>query len=300
MVSALDERPQDELASLIASRIAGEGCADTLFPGVRFIRFAQPHSMSKTHMFGPTLNVVAQGRKVARFGSLELTYDPTRYCLVTGETQFLGSVVGATPERPFLGVSIDVPSELVAKTLLALGDADSEPLAEPVPAFVDELDRPLRNAVLRLLHAIDEPQERRIVAPLVLEELAFRLLRSRGAAIVRGAVGHDRDAESILLAMRFIRANATRALTVQAVARHVGMSPSHFAHRFRAVARVTPMRYLKHVRMHEARALLLAGSVRVSEAARRVGYESASHFTRDFKSYFGASPAGYLARLRVA
>ena len=68
-------------------------------------------------------------------------------------------------------------------------------------------------------------------------------------------------------------------------------------HRFRAVARVSPMRYLKQLRMDQARAVLLAGGARISEAAAQVGYESASHFTRDFKAYFGVPPAEYGRRI---
>ncbi|WP_437626500.1 helix-turn-helix domain-containing protein [Sorangium sp. So ce1151] len=97
--------------------------------------------------------------------------------------------------------------------------------------------------------------------------------------------------------MRFLRANVERPLSVEEVARHVAMSPSHFAHRFRAVARVSPMRYLKQLRLEHARTLLLSG-LRASEAAQRAGYESASHFTRDFKSRFGAAPGDYAERFR--
>jgi len=95
-----------------------------------------------------------------------------------------------------------------------------------------------------------------------------------------------------------MRANAARALSVDDVARHVAMSASHFAHRFRAVARVSPMRYLKHVRMNDARELMITTGARVAEAASRVGYESPSHFTRDFRSHFGAAPAEYVRRFR--
>jgi AraC-like DNA-binding protein len=97
--------------------------------------------------------------------------------------------------------------------------------------------------------------------------------------------------------MEYMRANAARSLSVEGIARQVAMSPSHFAHRFRAVARTSPMRYLKQVRLDEARALLLSGNLRVSEAANRVGYESPSHFTRDFKVTYGVAPAEYLRRL---
>ena len=75
------------------------------------------------------------------------------------------------------------------------------------------------------------------------------------------------------------------------------MSPSHFAHRFRAVARVSPMRYLRDVRLDAARTRLLGNGVRVSEVAIEVGFESPAHFTREFKRRFGVSPSKSLAGL---
>jgi AraC-like DNA-binding protein len=99
-------------------------------------------------------------------------------------------------------------------------------------------------------------------------------------------------------AMRYIRTHVSRPLSVDAVARRFAMSPSHFAHRFRAVAGVSPMRYQKHTRLTEARAAMVAGDLRVHEIAARVGYESASHFTRDFKAQFGETPAAYARRFR--
>ena len=77
------------------------------------------------------------------------------------------------------------------------------------------------------------------------------------------------------------------------------MSPSHFAHRFRAVARVSPMKYVKQARLFEAQRLLSLEGLRVGEVAGRVGYESAAHFTRDFKRHFGVTPVAYARRLHA-
>ena len=98
--------------------------------------------------------------------------------------------------------------------------------------------------------------------------------------------------------MRYVRANLASAHAVDTLARHVRMSPSHFAHRFRAVARVSPMQYVKQARLLEAQRLLLAEGLRVGEVAARVGYESAAHFTRDFKRHVGVTPATYARQLR--
>jgi len=92
--------------------------------------------------------------------------------------------------------------------------------------------------------------------------------------------------------------SSIRPFSVDSIARQVAMSTSHFAHRFRVVARMSPMRFVKEVRLDAARALLLCKGARASEVALRVGYESPAHFARDFKRRFGASPARYARRLR--
>jgi AraC-like DNA-binding protein len=284
----------DTFAALVAAGARADGRSDALHPGVYFYRAERPQRFKKTLAFGPTLTMVAQGKKVARFGKLELVYAPCTYLVVTGEVTFEGEVL----EAPYLAVCVEIPCDLIARTLLALADARATPAADTAPAFIAPSEPAIKDVVIRLLHAIDDPLERQIVAPLALEELVFRLLRTDAAAVLRGAVARDRDADSIQQAMRYLRDHAARTVSVDEVARHVAMSPSHFAHCFRAVARTSPMRYLKQVRLQNARALLVADGLRVNEAAARVGYESASHFTRDFKSYFGAAPAEYQRRFR--
>jgi AraC-like DNA-binding protein len=290
----------DPFRALLAAHAPEHGRCDTVYPGVHFYRATERFRFSNAMAFGPTLALVAQGRKLVRFGELELSYAPCHYLVVTGEGTYDGEVLEASPEAPYLSVMIELPCDVIAKTLLALADANAAPIAEPAPAFVAAVDPVVKDTVVRFVRAIDEPVERRLLAPLILEELVFRLLRTDAAAVLRTAVVRDRDADSIQQAMRYMRARATLPLSVEDVARHVGMSTSHFAHRFRAVARTSPMRYLKQLRLQDARALLLSDGLRIGEVASRVGYESASHFTRDFKSYFGATPAEYLRRLRSA
>jgi AraC-like DNA-binding protein len=283
----------------LADRALHEGRTDSLQAGVYFYRASKLARFKKVLAVGPTLTIVAQGEKVARFGDLSLKYAPCHYLVVTGEVTFEGEILEASRERPYLAVCIEIPCDVVARTLLALADAQAAPSdGESVPAFVSPVEPAIKDNVVRFLEALDDPLERRMVAPLVLDELVFRLLRTDAAAVLRGAVARDRDAEPIQQAMRFMRDHARRSLSVEEVARAVAMSPSHFAHRFRAVARTSPMRYLKQIRLQDARALLIADGLRVSEAALRVGYESVSHFTRDFKTHFGTSPAEYLRRFR--
>jgi AraC-like DNA-binding protein len=268
--------------------------------GVHFYRISAPVHFRKLPVPGARLIVAAQGRKIAKFSGGELVYDAEHYMVVTGGTSFEGRVVNATEDAPYLALCMPLSPEVVARTLLAL--ADTAPVvprqAVPpprVPAFVSPLDEQVAGGVVRLLHALEDPVESQILAPLVLDELVFRLLRSDAAAFVRGAV-REGDA-NIQQAMRYMREHATRPLSVEQIARHVGMSASHFAHRFSAVARLSPMRYLKQLRLEAARELMLGQRVRAGDAALQVGYESASHFTRDFKRAFGSAPGEYVRRV---
>lgn len=295
----MDCEPSEAFEQLVRDAARSDGRCDPTYPGVCFYRVTRPTRFQHVMTMVPYVSVVAQGRKVARFGALELAYAPCTYLVVMGEGMMEGEVVEASPEAPYLSISVELPCELIAKTLLALADENAVPAAEPAPAFIAPADPAIKQMIVRYVRACEDPLERRIVAPLALEELVFRLLLTNAAAVLRGAVGRDRDADAIREAMKFIRERTARPLSVEDVARHVGMSPSHFAHRFRAVAQTSPMRYLKQLRLQEARALMLADGLRVAEVAVRVGYESASHFSRDFKSYFGAAPAEYVRQLRA-
>ena len=276
----------------IARHAAGEGRAETPYAGLAVFRISSTSVVRKETAFGVTLGVVVQGSKALRVAGRTLQINPATYLVLTREMQYDARVQPEGELRPYLGVSLTFPPELVAKAMTALAEGNDERSGPPTPAFTAPLEPALAEALSRLLNAVDDPVERRTLAPLAVEELVFRLLRSDAAAAMRGAL-RPGDARPITEAMRLMRMQAFRPLSVEAIARQVAMSPSHFAHRFRAVARMSPMRFVKEVRLDAARTLLLNDGVRASEAALRVGYESAAHFSRDFKRRFGASPALY-------
>src|SRR5215468_6080950 len=274
-----------------------EGRSDVSYAGLSVFRISSATVIRKEPTFGVTLGVVAQGSKTLRVHSRTLGIDPSNYLVVTREMQYDATVQPESELRPFLGVSVTFPPELVAKAMVALADGSDSPSSPPTPAFTAPLEAALAEPLSRLLNAIDDPVERRTLAPLAVKEIVFRLLRSDAATAMRGAL-RPGDARPITEAMRLMRMQAFRPLSVEAIARQVAMSPSHFAHRFRVVARMSPMRFVKEVRLDAARTLLLGDGARASEVALRVGYESPAHFARDFKRRFGASPVRYAQRFR--
>ncbi len=286
------------LRSMVNIRATVEGRSDSLYPGLRYYRFTRPTQYRKTQLLMPGIVVVLQGKKTAKFGNHSLSYDELNYLVLGGETVCNGTVVEARPDYPYLAIHLDLPPDVLVKTFIALADTCPSPqLGEVAETFVSPIDAEVLDALARLLPATDDAIDRHLIAPLVVEEIIVRLLRSEAATAIRNVTGITRTATRVQIAIQFIRENFSQPLSVEQLANHVAMSSSHFAHSFREISGVSPMRYLRNVRLEEARTLMLGTGIRAGEAATRVGFESAAHFTREFKNRFDASPTEYVRRM---
>ena len=105
--------------------------------------------------------------------------------------------------------------------------------------------------------------------------------------------------QRIARAIRWLNDHFAEPLRVEALARHVGLSPSAFHLHFKSVTAMSPLQYQKRLRLQEARRLMLGEGIDAAEAAFRVGYESPSQFGREYLRMFGASPRRDLTALKV-
>ena len=288
-----------ELRELITARAPSEGRTGSAWPGLWFFRFSRPMPAKQSRSTTMYLGVALQGRKLVQVADQRWVYDELNYLVLRGDTSYRAAPTAASKRAPYLAMGIQLPPELVLRTLLDLSEEGQEapPQSEtkaPAPAaFVSPLDAHLVDALARLIRAVDDPRERRVLAPLILREIVFRLLCTDAAALLRQAVRGPAERDRIRRAMQFIESRFEQRLSVEEVARRVAMSPSHFAHRFKDVASVSPLQYQKHLRLERARELLLAQREPAAQIAASVGYASPAHFTRDFKREFGLSPARY-------
>lgn len=286
----------DAVRELITDLARDEGQTPLPFPGLSVCRFTAPTLYDKAATAGTTMGAVLQGVKQLRIASRALTIPAGRMVVVTRPCAYASSVVEASRRRPYLSLSLSFPPERVARALITLAEAGGTTSTAASPAFLLDCDLGIATALERLLRLVADPVEAKLLGPLIVDEILLRLLRTDAAATLRAGVGAPADAERILQAMQYIRDNYAEKLRVDEVARRVAMSPSHFAHRFQAVARITPMRFLRQVRLEFARERLVTGA-RVSEVAVEVGFESPAHFTREFKRKYGMSPS--MSRLAV-
>lgn len=289
--------PLERIQAHVRAHAVRAGRVDSLHPDVHYYRADQPFGPAPVSTRGVLVAVVAQRSKTLEMSDgSRLEYAPGDYLFITRETTYTSFIERATAARPYLAVVMSIDPDVIAETVLAIDEAlDADP-GDDRDGWTERMDDALAESFARLLDSLDDPLERRVVTPLIEREIVFRLLCSEHARPLRRAVGADDP--RIRAAMRYAREHAADSLTVDGLAKHVAMSPSHFAHRFREVARMSPMRFVKNVRLGQARLAMVRDGLGASEAALAVGYASPSHFTRDFKSRYGATPAAYARDLR--
>lgn len=274
-----------------ASKLAVRGQTTFVDLGLSILMYDSRTALSTLTSRGVGLCFVLQGTKQLQLESLLVGSAPGEMLVVTRGPD-LRAVVDGT-DRPYLALSVWFDPERVARALLRLGESEAPPDDDVLPAFTMAPTESIVSTVERLLDAAADAIDRDTIAPLILDELMFRLLRTDAAGAVRAAIGPPRDVARILDVMQFIRENHTRKLTVSVLAKRVAMSPSYFAHQFSRIAHLSPMKYVREVRLERARTLLGEQGRRPTEVAQEVGFESAAHFTREFKRRYGTPPSRY-------
>jgi AraC-like DNA-binding protein len=248
-------------------------------------------------MYEPMLCLVLQGAKRVMIGDRILHYDAGSCFVASVDLPATGRIVQASPDRPYVAVSLTFDAALIADLL---ADFPPSPAAPPGIGFaVSPASAALLDPWLRMLKLLDTPNDIRALAPLMEREILYRLLQGPQGGLLRQLVSTDASLSQVRRAIAWIRANYDKPLRIDAAAALAGMSASSFHRHFKAVTAMSPLQYQKRIRLQQARRLLLANAGDASSTAYAVGYESASQFSREYTRLFGAPPARDAARLRA-
>ncbi|MEU2856950.1 AraC family transcriptional regulator N-terminal domain-containing protein [Streptomyces mirabilis] len=251
-------------------------------------------------MTGTVLAVIAQGAKRLALGDRVYEYRAGQYLVASVDLPVTGQFTDADPEHPALGFGLTLEPSVVAELLLQAGPGDAPRAggsALPGIAVSDAPD-PLLDAVVRLLRLLDEPRDRTVLAPLVKREILWRLITGEQGGIVRQLGLADSSLSHVARSVRWIREHYAQPFKVEDVAQLAGMSVSAFYRNFQAVTAMSPIQFQKQIRLQEARLLLATHPNDVTAVGHRVGYDSASQFSREYRRQFGAPPSQDAARLR--
>ncbi len=296
--NAIAERQQD-LTARVARLAPVDGVHEAAFPSLSLIRNSAP-SVCMPTVYQPSLGFVVQGRKRALLNDEVLYYDALNYLVVSVTMPVIGQLLEASVERPFLCLRLDLDLEEIARLLLELGDRGAAPVSADRGLFVARMDEPLLDAVLRMVKLLDAPEDIAVLAPAVKREIYYRVLRGDLGQRLVDLAECDGGNHRIVRAIEWLKRRYSAPLRIEELAEAVHMSPSALHHRFKAVTTMSPLQYQKHLRLHEARRLMFADGIECAIAGHRVGYESPSQFSREYRRLFGAPPSVEIARLREA
>jgi AraC-like DNA-binding protein len=265
-----------------------EGYTLSMLDGVRFMRADHPLPRTPV-LYEPSIVIVCQGRKRGFLGEEFFVYDAHHYLVLSVPLPFY-TETEASEAEPMLAVSLRLDMATIADLILTLDEQRVPETAAPAGIISTPLDDELEDATWRLLKALAHPIDARILGPGIVREICFRVLRGEQGAVLRAALRQNGQFGRIARALQRIHADFAEALDVSLLAQEVGMSLPAFHAHFKAVTHTSPIQYLKSIRLHQARLLMIRDDLTAASASAKVGYESASQFSREFRRFFGRSP----------
>ncbi|WP_242129113.1 AraC family transcriptional regulator [Sphingobium sp. Sx8-8] len=267
----------------------GEGLFPLPMSGVDMIR-SMRHVSANPQIYKPSLCIVLEGLKQIEFGGQSLEYGAMECLIVNMEIPATGRIVGANPKEPFLGMVIELDIDLLRSVREQLLVAPTPGSHEGPSLFVTRINDHLADCLIRLFRMVQTPEAIPILFPSLMREIGYWLLTGPHGGEICKLVMPETHLERIARAIRLMRENFAKTLRIEQLAEIARMSPSSFHQHFKALTLMTPIQFQKQLRLLEARRLMIADAANVTEAAYRVGYESASQFSREYSRAFGIAP----------
>lgn len=286
-----------ELIERVKRLAPHSGTYETAIPTLNFLRSDEPgeplHIVHK-----PALCVVLEGRKEVRLWHESYHYDALNYLVVSVTLPLSGEIIQASAGQPYLCMRLDIDPAEIAGLLAEIKPGETAAAAVARGLFLDRLDTPLLDALMRLVGLLETPEDIPLLAPMALREIFYRVLRGRQGARLLDIAIPDSQTQRVSRAIEWLNAHYVEPLRIDELARRVNLSPSTLHQRFKAVTAMSPLQYQKQLRLQEGRRLLISEDSDVSSTSYRMGYESPSQFCREYSRLFGASPLKDVARLK--
>ncbi|QAR34298.1 AraC family transcriptional regulator [Geovibrio thiophilus] len=289
----MNESQRQELSFLIDKYSETDIVSGTSLPELCVMK-SETRRIKSSAVYVPSLCLIVQGRKEIMLENELYSYSPSEYLAVSVELPIVGQVTEASREKPYLGLSIAIDPVVISEMLPYAPEEGTTSRG----LFVGRTDEGLADCILRLVRLLDTPEDAAFMSPLILRELYYRLLKSpHGWNLAQIAVAGS-SMQRIAKVIKTLKTDFARNMRIEEMAEMANMSQSSFHHHFKEVTAMSPLQFQKRLRLTEARRIMLTESADASSTAFRVGYESASQFSREYSRMFGAPPVSDIASLR--
>ncbi|WOS66234.1 AraC family transcriptional regulator [Sinorhizobium fredii] len=259
-------------------------------PGLSLYRVVEPAGPFSA-VYEPSLSLIVQGSKRVHVGNQTLVYDESCFFLTALGLPATGQICEASLDEPYVAASLRLDLEKLRRII---ADNDLHPADAPerdlVGVAVGAATPLLFDAFLRLISLANAPGDIPFLANHIHNEILYRLLTGEQGARLRRFALAGTNSNRVARAIAWLKENYTRPLRVEELAVIANMGVSTLHHHFRAMTAMSPLQFQKHLRLHHARELMLSQSLDAATAALRVGYESPTQFSREYRRAFGHPP----------
>jgi AraC-like DNA-binding protein len=249
-------------------------------------------------VYEPSICMVMQGAKRVFLGNEQYVYNAHQYLITAVDLPTFVQVVEASKEKPLLGLKLTFDMHEVSQLLIDSNFPYNRTQQSGHGMATSEITLPLLMAFQRLIDLLDEEHDIPVLAPIIRKEIIYLLLVGEQGGRLRQIAATGSQSQQIARAIEWLKKNYAQQFRIGDLASQASMSTSSFHSHFRSITALSPLQYQKHLRLHEARRLMLAESLDAGTAAFQVGYESPSQFSREYNRLFGAPPVRDISRLR--
>ena len=278
-----------DIGDFVAPLQVDQPVYQTALPSLTLLHDTHPSKLEAI-VYDPVICLVLQGAKETYIGNRRVSFGAGDSLIVSHTLPVMAAVTQASPEKPYVAMVLSIDLAIARALYDEVGGALDEAHA-PQSLRASASDAELTDAMARLFRASRDPLEARALAPLIIREIHFRLLRAEHGSMLRKLLWRDSTASRIEKAISLMRRSYAQNLPVAELAQIAGMSVSGFHEHFRTVTERTPLQFLKDLRLTAARRMLVDEAASVSHAAFEVGYESPTQFSREYSRKFGIPPS---------
>lgn len=281
---------KQQIKQIIENKITEDGMMETGIKGVQLFRVSSS-LLCAPAVYKPTVVAIVSGTKEAILDGKSYVYDSNQYMCCTVPMPVEAGTPSASLDNPLLGVYISLDTKVMTELAIQMENASGpirKPNGGPLPQGLSlaHWDDTFTEALLRLLQLVNSPTDTAILGESRLRELYYSVLKGDAGESAMRAFGIGNEISRSIV---YLSSHLNKKVTIEDIAAQVGMSRAVFHRKFKEATTMSPIQFLKSLRLNRA-AMKMAGGMNVSEAALEVGYESSSQFSREFKRMYGQSP----------
>ena len=285
-----------ELFAELSGYVREDGANGGRWPGSTIYKFSRPSQPRWDEIGSLSLVLIAQSDYASTAVGGRRIAGGINYVVAANDGHLDCQILQATPDHPVLCLVLAIHPQLVRSVVTSvrgLGMTTPTRNAGGGQYSGSIADADMVDTTLRFLRSLSLECDRRVLTPLLLQEMVYRVLRGEQGPRLVALAARQATTHPIVAAVAYIDAHLAEPLTVDALAARACLSPSSFSRAFRETTGRGPYQYVKEARLNRARQLLDDGRCTVADAAHQVGYLSVSNFIKAFHRRFGATPGDY-------